>query len=356
MQVLSNGVPVLDLDVEDGSMVSGDRASSIRGTCTLILTDPNETLVASTAQSVLTPFGTEVAVYYGITFDDGTQEFCLQGIFEIVDVNPDDTGVDLVITIDGSDRSYAIQKDLFDDYFTIPPNTDVGLAIQSIILDANVSPLCQQFAFAAAGFTTGIVPIVYSPGDDRLDAICNPQTGLAASIGMECFVNPNGIWELIPVPDPSQQPVWWDFDEGNQNIAVELNRTLSSATAYNTVIRAGAGSGITAFPPAVAQDTNPLSPTFIGTVGEWVDYSSSNLYATQAQAQVAANAALLVDLGSVETVVATSVVVPDVAVDKVFGATRVRAGIPAHTLYVVDSFQLGLGTSGTLASTARLVP
>lgn len=354
VQVLSNGTPILNLDIEDGSMLYADRASLIRRTTTCLLTDPNETLVASTAAQILTPYGNEFSVYYGVTFDDGTQEFILQGIFGIVDVGIDDSGGDLRITLDGSDRSRAVQRDLFTDTFTIPPGTNIGLAIQSIILSRNVSPLVQQFNFAPTPFTTPSTPIVYLAGDDPLDAIANPQTGLAAMAGMQFFYDPNGIATLVPIPDPTLQPTWWPFDEGNQNIAVELNRTLSSANAFNTVVVEGSGTGTGGLPiQATAQDTT--SPIAVAKVGEWVDYQSSSLVSSNAQAQVVANARLLIDKASVETVTITSVVVPDVDIDNVAEATRVRAGVAAQTRYVVDSFSIGLGTSGVLAANARLV-
>jgi hypothetical protein len=46
---------------------------------------------------------------------------------------------------------------------------------------------------------------------------------------------------------------------------------------------------------------------------------------------------------------------PDADIDDVVSVTRVRAGIPASTLYVTDSFTMGLGSSGIHTITARTI-
>lgn len=350
VQILSNGVAVLDIAAEDGSTVTVDRAQVIRRTCSIVCTDPGETLLNS---GLLTPWGNEMAVYYGVNFDDGTQELVLVGIFEITEVDPDDTGQDLVITISGSDRMSLVQRNTLTDVYSIPPNTNIGLAIQGIVLATTVSPLAQQFNFAPTTFTTGSAPITYSAGDD----LATEGYDLAASIGCEFFYDPNGVCTMIPTPDPTQAPVWWDFSEGTANFtALEVEPILSNQTAYNIVVRAGSGTGVGSFAPAIAEDTNPNSPTSVnGGYPPSVDFQTSSLYATQAQAQVAANADLLTDLGTAESFVITSIVIPDADVDRVLMASRARAGVAVGSMFVVDSFVLGLGVSGTLASTCRTV-
>jgi hypothetical protein len=353
-QVLSNGVPILDLTIEEGSTFSEDRAGLIRSTCSLLLTDPTGDLVASTANDVLTPFGNELAVYRGENYDDGTQELILLGIFQIVDRFVDDSGGDLTITLDGADRARAIQRDTFTDVFVIPPNTNVGLAIQSIILSRNISPLAQQFNFAPTTFTTPSTPIVYSAGDDPLAAIADPNTGLAASIGMAFFYDPNGIATLAPIPDPNEQPVTWPYDDGPGTLVTDLQPSVDSAKAYSMWVRDFAGtSGLPV--QGVAQDTNPASETWIGTYGEVVDYQPSSIATTQAQVQVQANAAKLANLGAARAIVITAYPKPDNHVDSVFEATRIRAGVAPGSLFVMDSQVMGLGTSGLQQMTCRSV-
>jgi hypothetical protein len=137
---------------------------------------------------------------------------------------------------------------------------------------------------------------------------------------------------------------------------IEVEPIVSNATAYNVAVRAGSGTGVGSFAPAVWENTNPSDPmSLTNGYPPSVDFQTSSLYATQAQAQVAADAAGLVDMGAAESMVVTSIVVPDVDVDSVATVGRVRAGIAPNTLVVVDSFILGLGVNATLQATCRLV-
>jgi hypothetical protein len=350
--VLTNGTPVLNIPIEDTSTVTVDRTNVLRRTCSVVFTDANQTLVSSAVPSVLTPFGNELEIYYGVQFSSGDQELVRIGIFEITDVDIDDSGADLVITLDGSDRAYLVQRAQFTDTYSIAPNTNVGLAIQAIILSRNITPLAQQFNFAPTTFTTPSTPITYSAGDDPWTECCN----LAAAIGCELFYDPNGVCTMIPIPDPTTAPISWYYDEGVNNIATEAERLISSDSAYNVVIRDGSGTGVTAGVRGIAQDTNPASPTYVGgSYGSVVDYQVSSLYTTDAQAQVVANADLLTNLGTIETLTLSSIVKPDSDIDDVIEVTRVRAGIPSGTKYVIDSFTLGLGVSGVLQSTCRAI-
>lgn len=108
-------------------------------------------------------------------------------------------------------------------------------------------------------------------------------------------------------------------------------------------------------PRGVAMDTNPKSPTYVGgPYGQQVDYQTSNLYTTFPQAQAAANADLLLALGTVESIEILAVPKPDHHPDDVVEVTRARSGL-ASQLYVIDSYQMGFGTAGILDFTCRRV-
>jgi enamine deaminase RidA (YjgF/YER057c/UK114 family) len=149
--------------------------------------------------------------------------------------------------------------------------------------------------------------------------------------------------------------VSWTYAEGAANIADGLRRVVSRAKAPNYIIRTGVGSGLSSPVSAVAQDADPLSPTFVGgKYGVVPDPQSSPLITTQAQAQAAANAALRVALGTVEGVTVSAVAKPDHDVDDVIVVTRARSGLNAAK-YVIDSFLFSFGAAGGLAITARSV-
>lgn len=353
--ILSNGVPMLNVAIESESQVTVDRGNLIRRTCTLVCTDADGSLVNS---GLLTPYGNEIAVYYGTTFWDGTTELILQGIFEITEVDKDDTTADLVITIDGSDRAILVQRDAFTDVYTIPPNTNIGLAIQGVILSRSINPLAMQFNFAPTAFTTGDTPIVFQPGDDPWAAVADPQDGLAASIGMELFYDPNGVCTMIPIRDPTTAPISWPYDEGPSNIATEVEPISSNTSGYNAVIVQGTSTGgdLVSSTYPHGYDTNPASKTWIG--GDYGVVSttiSSSAVFTVAQANVMADAQLALNLGTVEQINLGSIVVPDFDVDTVIEVTRVRVGIASGSLYVLDSFTIGFGTDGILQAVGRFV-
>ena len=344
-EIWSGTVLLRNFDVDTGTETR-DRSNLIRGICTITTTDEDGTLLP-----YLTPYGREMRLYYGVTYDDGTQEEILLGIFGIVDVEVDDSGGDLVITVDGSDRARAVQRDVFTDVFSITPDSNVADAIMNIISSRTLG-FVPEFNFAPITAVTPSAALVYAPGDDPMQSAAD----LADSAGCELFVDTDGIFTLLTIPDPTTAPIAWNYDEGNENLAVELDRTVSSATLPNIVIRDGSGTGVAASVEGYAYDGDPASPTYInGPYGQVVDYQSSSLYTTQAQAQAAADAALALAKGSAEALTLTAIPKPDHDVDDVIEVTRVRAGVVSGTRYVIDALTLTLGSSGTLQLTGRRV-
>src|SRR5512146_2193069 len=64
-----------------GGDVQIDRTASQRRRCTVSCVDPTGTLTPTTADSILTPYGTEVRPYRGVQYDDGTTEVVPLGVF-----------------------------------------------------------------------------------------------------------------------------------------------------------------------------------------------------------------------------------------------------------------------------------
>ena len=418
------------LQVEASTTVTVDRNNLIRRTCSAVLTDPYagtaQSIVPTTAQGFMSPYGNELVLYRGITYSDGTQELIQLGCFGLDDVIIDDSAPDLVITLTGGDRGVACQHAGFKDVYNIAPGTNIGTAIQALISSLTTG-LTIPFVFAPTTAVTPTTPIVYQPGDDPWSMAVQ----LAQSIGYELFFNPTGACTFLPVPNPLAQAVSWSYIEGTGNIATELVRTISRDNAPNYIIRDGSGSGVAngstsisaasngaslpqstinvaatssfanatgpgtiwvqsntglylvsftgstsltftgcsggsgtlatgnsvtePMPRGIAFDANPMSPTYIGgSYGEQVDYSSSSLYTSQPQAQAAADADLLLALGSIESLEVKGVPKPDTDVDDVVLVTRARSGL-ASELYVIDSFILGFGTDGVLDFVGRQI-
>lgn len=343
----------LNIDAS-GSVVNIDRAQVIRSTCSISLTDPSagtsRALVKGTAQDLLSPYGNELVLYSGITYEDGTQELIQLGVFGIEDVIITDTGGDLVIAVTGNDRSRVIQRAGFTDVYTVLPSTNVRDVISDLVAASWTGDDQLNFNFAHTDAVTPTEPLVYQPGDDPLQKI----NDLAAGIGYAFYFNRTGDPTFARIPDPQKAPTAWSYNEGLGNIATEVVRTVSRAGAPNYIIRDGMGNGIAVPVRGVALDDDPGSPTYWqGPYQRALNYNASALYATQAQAQAAADAALSLALGSIETLQILGAPKPDHDVDDVVKVTRVRAGVAGR--YVIDSLIFGFGNTGVLSMTGRRV-
>jgi Domain of unknown function (DUF5047) len=344
---------VQPLAIEASSQLIIDRNAALRRTCSATLTDPTGTLVPTTPASALTVYGNELVMYRGITFPSGTQEFIQLGVFGMEDVTMRDNQGDLVITLNGKDRMRAIQRAGFSDVFVIPPATNVGVAIAALYNFCWSGPVPLTFYFYPTAAVTQNAPTVYKPGDDP----AKEAMALAAAAGLQTYFDVMGAGILRPIPDPraSVGNPAWSYNEGPGNLTTELLRTQSRAQAPNYIIRDAMGSGVGKPVRGLAVDNNPASATYYrGKYGQVVDYQGSSLFANQAQAQAAANAALLTSIGSIEQLTNSATPKPDHDVDDVIEVTRVRSGL-AQAFYVLDMITMGFGTAGLSQMVGRQV-
>lgn len=350
-EVRSGGILLASFRVDSGS-VTIDRKNASRRVCSVTLTSGERSdggalpIIPSTSTDLFAPFGNELYLYY-VTDGVPTQV----GIFEITDANIQDSGTDLGMTVSGSDRAKSFGQSGFTDVYTIAAGTNVAVAIRNL-LSSRVVGFTPTFALQVTSQVTPTTPLIYGPGDDPWQK----ATELAESIGSELFVDAFGVVTMVAVPDPSQSAVDATYAEGINNTAISINRKLSRTATPNYIIRDGSGSGLAAPVRGIAQDSNLQSPTYVnGPYGTVVDYQSSNLYSTQAQAQSAAQAALLLAQGSVETVAIDIIPDPSRDVDDVISVTRARAGISPGTKYVVDVVTMGFDHSTLMNLQARAV-
>ena len=353
-EVRNQGSLIATLNVEYQSTVTGDRSSAIRRICTMYLTDPNagtaNALVQSTIDSVLSPYGNELFPQFGITYSDGSSETVPLGVFGIEDVTVDDSAGDLVITVNGNDRSRPVQRAGFTDIYTIAPSSNIGTAISDLLMSLPVgNPM--PLNFDTTSYVTGNSPTVCKPGDDPWQ-IC---TDLAASIGNQLYFDRDGVCRFRATPDPTQASVNWAYDEGITNIATQMRRVLSRATTANYIIRDGEGTGNDVPVRGTAIDTGSNSPTrYGGPFGRVVDWKASPLYATTGAAQAAADADLALSIGGVESLELTAVPKPDHDIDDVIEITRGRSGLTQNR-YVIDAYTLSFGASATMSLRTRRV-
>jgi hypothetical protein len=344
-QVWSGDAVLATFNPEPGLSVLVDRNNVLRrtvaGSVSGGVTADGHTVVPVDATSLFAPVGNELHLWRGIQYLDGSGDVELvpEGVFGLEDIDVKETGADLVVSFTGNDRGQPISRSQFTDPWVVAPNYNVGQAIMDIITSRSLG-FSPVFNFAAIPYVTGPTSLVFPDGDDPLADLLQ----MAAACGCEFFPDPSGTYVLQPIPDPTQAAISWTFNAdppaSNANILSGLTRHLSRKLACNYIIRIGEGSGIDVPVRAVAADTNPLSPTRIsGPYGQQVDRATSPLLLTTGQCQNAADARLLLSLGSLETLDMSIICKPDANVDDVMQATRTRAGILGEQ-YVLDAFSV----------------
>jgi len=173
-------------------------------------------------------------------------------------------------------------------------------------------------------------------------------SGLAASLGGgrgELFVNAEGKFQTLSIPDPNAVPPVWEFLDGDNNgnggLLTNVSRVLSDSKTVNYVIATGEATSAKTPLKAVAVDDDPTSPTnYLGTFGRVVGYEPGRkLLKTQAQVQNAADTFLSWFTGGNEALTIEGAVNPALDVNDVIAVRRKRLGIfdPAATVAVLSS-------------------
>lgn len=129
-------------------------------------------------------------------------------------------------------------------------------------------------------------------------------TSVARSLAARIHTTPEGNWVADPVPSLTDAPVW-TAAVGADGVLISADEELADDGVYNVMVVSGQSTS-TAFPPfkpGVAQDLDPLSPTYVGRPVEQGGFGSrprfytSQLITSSKQAQTAAQAMLAGYLG-----------------------------------------------------------
>lgn len=337
--VLSGGLVVASLPVTAGS-VTIDRANAVRRRCQVTLSDPS--LTPRSATDLLTPYGTELALYRGIRLPGGDELIPL-GIFGLSKINISSGAAGLVITVDGYDRSRRVARSKITDVTVITAGTNVNTATQGLI-----APAVPGLAYALAP-TTAVTPLlVLQPADDRwAQAVALQQT-----IGRELYFDAAGVVVSSPVVDPTTSAPVASYTVGEGGTLLSAARDLIDEQTFNHVIVSGQTSSVTAPVRGEAMDLDPASPTYVnGPYGDVVNIVTSNAVTSGAQATAMAQAILLGALGLTEQVQLTAIVNPAHDVNDVVTITEPLSGTAAQ--YVLDSLTVPLAHSTPMTAVTR---
>lgn len=282
------GGAAVDFEFVSGT-VTDDRYAAIRRRLDLTVIDP--AMLPSSSTSPINVYGTEIQVWRGLAFANQQQELCSKGIFRIEDIDTTIPGGAIGIT--GWDRSIQVQDERF-----LKPRKLAGMTAIALI-ELLITEVYPSAAFDVRTSDATTIP-KHVVDRDRLGEVQR----VAQVIGCEVFPDATGRWVIQDVPDPAAAAFVWTVDAGPDGVMVGASPKTSRTGAPNTVVASGDGTGGNQAPVyGIAQDNDPLSPTWVGgSYGVVPRFFSSPHLRTQAQADRVAAAQLADHVGVSRTV------------------------------------------------------
>lgn len=372
--------------------VTVDRNSEFRRqgsiTVQVVPSIPPPEILPINPASLLAPFGNEVFIEIGIaSLPQGGKHSEVQtwvplGLFAIATSTVDDTVTDLTVTLDVYDRSWVIAQRAFLQPSNFPATPSGNFVDEITALLNKVWGTNPPLSYNIVP-TTATVPVAsYGQGSDPWQAALD----MANAVGYELFFDPNGVVTGYPIPNPADQPIFWNFTDDETAIygaggagsgggsAQLLGSPFSTPVAtaitmtrdgiYNDVFITGTGTsnapasstGNSQPVLASAADTNPNSATYVnGGMGDVPQFVSTNLPTTSAQAQEMANNDLQAALSAAWQISITIPPNPTFDIDQVVTVTRPRVGLNKVKM-VIDTIDYQVSYGDTCTVTGRVVP
>jgi hypothetical protein len=326
-----------------GGSVTADATSQVRRTATVTISDPT-TYFPSNPLSILSPLGSELLVEYGIVIPGyGTEWIPL-----ITGVIQDGTRVlpngDLTISL--ADRSSHVAEDIF----TSPTQIGGGSTTYVQALVGLITHMYPSVVVLDSTANVTVCPTLEVNKDRWSDGVEQITLAVAA----EAFFDQIGRLVVRPQPTLSGSIVW-QVKAGVGGVLISRTDKASRELVYNQVVASGMRTDGTSPVYAIAQDTDPTSPTvYGGSFGARTRTYSSALLTTQAQATAAAAALLEQCRGYQADVTLTTVANPALEPGDVLK-------LPSATgsaLYIVDKVTTGLdpGTAQQISCRSKTLP
>lgn len=344
VDVITHDNRTFRLAATDGT-VNVDRTADVRRRCTVTCVDPDGTITPLNAESILTPFGTELRPYRGVLYTSGVRagatEVVPLGVFRLSKATVSDSvGGSVDIKLEAYDLSRTVRRDKFTDVYTVAAGTNIVAAIKTIL--GRTFPDLIFDTFASSVVSTA--PLVFDADSDPWAAAVQ----LATSIGCEIFFTAVGHLKIAPPVDIDHLPApVFSYNEGRGCTMLDLNVVFTDEPGFNGVVLTAQAAGADT-PPirSVVWDDEPSSPTYhLGPYGEVPMFITNSTVTTQADADSAAAAQLNQILGFSSQLDLTAMVNPALDANDVIQVTRQRSGVDAK--YAVDAVGIPLKSSGT---------
>jgi hypothetical protein len=300
----------------------------------LVIVDPRGAILP-----YLDIYGQEIRLWRGLLLASGPSYMPL-GTFRLSkDQTLQQPG--LLTTVSGSDRSLTVSEQAWLTPYTVPAGTNIGAAIQSIIQAA--IPWCPFSPSSFAAVTANVTPaaVTYAANTDPFKT----AVALAQSAGLDLYFDAMGTCRLVTVQSEVTAAIAWSFVPGANCQAVTSGTIDDSTTAASVYVVTGQSSASGVAPvTAMAMDTDPTSPTYIGgPFGLVPKFVTSNLISTQAGAQTYANAQLQLYSGRARRWQAT--IVPNPAIkdnDVLFASGEWGSGV-----FITETLSIPVGVTGS---------
>jgi hypothetical protein len=272
---LSGSLIAEDMPISDGQ-VSVASGSGVRRTLDVTITDRD-------LWSTLDVIGVELRAYRGIRYPSGDRELVPLGVFSL-DAQSMSVGPSGGISVRSApDRWARVQRAQFETPTAAVPTAQIKAEISRLVTGAvsGITVTTTATSTATAG------PLIWDV--DRAGAAAD----LATSIGAEVFFDVAGNLVIEDAPLLGQTPVW-TVDASPSGVLLSGERIRDRARTYNVVVAYPSSlTGAALYAPAVAEDTDPASRTYVGGPFGRVPYRyTTPAMTTSAQALVAAKALL----------------------------------------------------------------
>lgn len=350
LDILVDGDVAMTLDSTDpdftdlGGPVDGRvdvQRATVRRTASLSLLDLDRaSFTVGDALDLLVPLRAEVRPWRGAIYSDVTtetypndRELLPLGTLVVVDVNTDRWPL---VQISASDRMWYLSQLKFVTAYQPLTGTPTMTAVQDVIQSRFPA---SRLAMNLPTTTATISAVVYDKGQDPAEAAMD----LAAAAGQVLYVDPMGTFVAHPEPDPNADPVVASYVEGPGSMLLTAARARSGGNTVNAVVVTSTAPDLAVPVSGYAQDDDPTSATYVGSLGVIPEFVDSALPRTSAQADLIARTKLRADAGLSDAVTLTSLVQPGLESGDVIYLSAPSRGLDA-TL-IVDSFGVPLRAS-----------
>lgn len=271
--------------------------SNIRRSGDAVFTNLDGVISSSDIRELFTPLRNEFRIWSGVQYWDGDEsetEFVPVGTFVI---DKADARNWPYVRLSGYDRMWIVQRSTLTEirWYSFER---VMTVIEDLYREA-LPPGKQSFNFPSIPDLTPF--ITWDEQSDRAEA----GQQIALSAGWVVYVDPMGTFVAMQQNEPSSEDVVATYQSGSMKM-FRPERAVSGESAFNVVIAKGESPDAVALPPrGIWEDNNPLSLTYVGSVGRLPYYYTSPILDTNEKALKAAST-----IGIRESGLTDSIVVP----------------------------------------------